>query len=59
MRAGLPVSVPGMTVRRACSSGLGMATPAKQIADHGKALDVSSTITGRGIRLDGGATDCH
>ena len=36
LRAGLPIQVAGMTVQRACSSGLmGIATAAKQIIDDG------------------------
>ena len=45
LRAGLPVSVAGMTVQRACSSGLmGVATAAKQIID-----DQMKIVVGGGV----------
>jgi acetyl-CoA C-acetyltransferase len=45
LRAGLPIQVAGMTVQRACSSGLmGIATAAKQIIDDG--MDV---VVGGGV----------
>jgi acetyl-CoA C-acetyltransferase len=45
LRAGLPVGVAGMTVQRACSSGLmGVATAAKQIVD-----DQMSIVVGGGV----------
>jgi acetyl-CoA C-acetyltransferase len=45
LRAGLPIEVAGMTVQRACSSGLmGIATAAKQIIDDG--MDV---VVGGGV----------
>jgi acetyl-CoA C-acetyltransferase len=45
LRAGLPIQVAGMTVQRACSSGLmGIATAAKQIIDDG--VDV---VVGGGV----------
>ena len=45
LRAGLPVSVSGMTVQRACSSGLmGVATAAKQIIDDGMAVVVGGGV---------------
>ncbi len=45
LRAGLPVGVSGMTVQRACSSGLmGVATAAKQIVDDGMAVVVGGGV---------------
>jgi len=45
LRAGLPIGVAGMTVQRACSSGLmGVATAAKQIVD-----DQMSIVVGGGV----------
>ena len=45
LRAGLPIGVAGMTVQRACSSGLmGIATAAKQIVD-----DRMSIVIGGGV----------
>ncbi|MGH6971092.1 MAG: beta-ketoacyl synthase N-terminal-like domain-containing protein, partial [Caulobacteraceae bacterium] len=45
LRAGLPVGVAGMTVQRACSSGLmGVATAAKQIVD-----DQMQIVVGGGV----------
>jgi acetyl-CoA C-acetyltransferase len=45
LRAGLPIGVAGMTVQRACSSGLmGVATAAKQIVD-----DNMSIVVGGGV----------
>jgi acetyl-CoA C-acetyltransferase len=45
LRSGLPVGVAGMTVQRACSSGLmGVATAAKQIVD-----DQMSIVVGGGV----------
>ena len=45
LRSGLPIGVAGMTVQRACSSGLmGVATAAKQIAD-----DQMSIVVGGGV----------
>ena len=45
LRAGLPIGVAGMTVQRACSSGLmGIATAAKQIVD-----DQMSIVIGGGV----------
>ena len=45
LRAGLPIGVAGMTVQRACSSGLmGVATAAKQIAD-----DQMTIVVGGGV----------
>lgn len=45
LRAGLPIGVAGMTVQRACSSGLmGLATAAKQVTD-----DAMSIVVGGGV----------
>ncbi len=45
LRAGLPVGVSGMTVQRACSSGLmGVATAAKQITDDGMTVTVGGGL---------------
>jgi acetyl-CoA C-acetyltransferase len=45
LRAGLPVGIAGMTVQRACSSGLmGVATAAKQIIDDGMDIVVGGGV---------------
>ena len=45
LRAGLPVGVAGMTVQRACSSGLmGIATAAKQITGDGMTVTVGGGL---------------
>jgi acetyl-CoA C-acetyltransferase len=45
VRAGLPISVPGMTIDRQCSSGLmAIATAAKQIADDGMEIAVGGGV---------------
>ena len=45
VRAGLPVSVPGMTIDRQCSSGLmAIATAAKQIVDDGMEIAVGGGV---------------
>lgn len=45
LRAGLPVTVPGMSVERACSSGLmAIATAAKQILHDGMSVTVAGGI---------------
>ncbi|MGO9931759.1 MAG: acetyl-CoA C-acyltransferase [Steroidobacteraceae bacterium] len=45
LRAGLPMQVAGMTVQRACSSGLmGIATAAKQIIDDGMDIVVGGGV---------------
>ena len=45
IRAGMPVSVPGMTVDRQCSSGLmAIATAAKQIVHDGMAIAVGGGV---------------
>ena len=45
LRAGLPVTVPAMSVERACSSGLmGIATAAKQILHDGQSIAVAGGI---------------
>src|SRR6201987_469706 len=45
IRAGLPLSVPGMTVDRQCSSGLmAIATAAKQIIDDGMQIAVGGGV---------------
>ncbi len=45
LRAGLPVSVPGMTIDRQCSSGLmGIATAAKQIVDDGMQIAIGGGV---------------
>ena len=45
LRAGLPVGVAGMTVQRACSSGLmGVATAAKQIVDDGMSVVIGGGV---------------
>jgi acetyl-CoA C-acetyltransferase len=45
LRAGLPVTVPGMTIDRQCSSGLmGIATAAKQIVDDGMQIAVGGGV---------------
>ncbi len=45
LRAGLPVGVSGMTVQRACSSGLmGIATAAKQITEDGMTVTVGGGV---------------
>ncbi|MGH8175523.1 MAG: acetyl-CoA C-acyltransferase [Steroidobacter sp.] len=45
LRAGLPVTVPGMTIDRQCSSGLmGIATAAKQIIDDGMQIAVGGGV---------------
>ena len=45
LRAGLPVEVSGMTVQRACSSGLmGIATAAKQIIDDNMTITVGGGL---------------
>ena len=45
LRAGLPIEVAGMTVQRACSSGLmGIATAAKQIIDDGMDIVVGGGV---------------
>ena len=45
LRAGLPIGVAGMTVQRACSSGLmGVATAAKQIVDDGMGIVVGGGV---------------
>ncbi|MBX3579502.1 MAG: acetyl-CoA C-acyltransferase [Rhizobiaceae bacterium] len=45
LRAGLPVSVPGMSIDRACSSGLmAIATAAKQIVDDGMTVAIGGGV---------------
>jgi acetyl-CoA C-acetyltransferase len=45
LRAGLPVSVPGMSLDRACSSGLmAIATAAKQIVDDGMTVTIGGGV---------------
>jgi len=45
LRAGLPVTVPGMTIDRQCSSGLmAIATAAKQIIDDGMQIAVGGGV---------------
>lgn len=45
LRAGLPVTVPGMTIDRQCSSGLmGIATAAKQIIDDGMQIAIGGGV---------------
>jgi acetyl-CoA C-acetyltransferase len=45
LRAGLPIGIAGMTVQRACSSGLmGVATAAKQIVDDGMSIVVGGGV---------------
>jgi acetyl-CoA C-acetyltransferase len=45
LRAGLPIGVAGMTVQRACSSGLmGVATAAKQIVDDGMGIVIGGGV---------------
>jgi acetyl-CoA C-acetyltransferase len=45
LRAGLPVTVPGMTIDRQCSSGLmGVATAAKQIVQDGMQVTVGGGV---------------
>ena len=45
LRAGLPVTVPGMTIDRQCSSGLmGIATAAKQILDDGMQVTIGGGV---------------
>jgi acetyl-CoA C-acetyltransferase len=45
LRAGLPETVPGMTIDRQCSSGLmGIATAAKQIIDDGMQIAVGGGV---------------
>lgn len=45
LRAGLPVTVPGMTIDRQCSSGLmGIATAAKQIIDDGMQVTIGGGV---------------
>lgn len=45
MRAGLPTSVPGMSLDRQCASGLmGIATAAKQIVDDGMTVTVGGGL---------------
>jgi acetyl-CoA C-acetyltransferase len=45
LRAGLPETVPGMTIDRQCSSGLmGIATAAKQIIDDGMQITVGGGV---------------
>jgi acetyl-CoA C-acetyltransferase len=45
IRAGLPFSVPGMTIDRQCSSGLmAIATAAKQIVDDGMQIAVGGGV---------------
>src|ERR1700738_5034541 len=45
IRAGLPVSVPGMTIDRQCSSGLmAIATAAKEIAHDGMTIAVGGGL---------------
>jgi acetyl-CoA C-acetyltransferase len=45
IRAGLPLSVPGMTIDRQCSSGLmALATAAKQIVDDGMQVAVGGGV---------------
>ncbi len=45
LRAGLPVTVPGMSIDRACSSGLmAIATAAKQIVDDGMTVAVGGGV---------------
>lgn len=45
LRAGLPVTVPGMSIDRACSSGLmAIATAAKQIVDDGMAIAIGGGV---------------
>ena len=45
LRAGLPVTVPGMTLDRQCSSGLmAIATAAKEIMDDGMNIAVAGGI---------------
>jgi acetyl-CoA C-acetyltransferase len=45
LRAGLPVTVPGMTIDRQCSSGLmAIATAAKQIIDDGMQVTVGGGV---------------
>ena len=51
IRAGLPVSVPGMTVDRQCASGLmAIATAAKEIVDDGMAIAVGGGAGGGTFR---------
>jgi acetyl-CoA C-acetyltransferase len=45
LRAGLPIGIAGMTVQRACSSGLmGVATAAKQVTDDGMSVVVGGGV---------------
>ena len=45
LRAGLPVTVPGMTIDRQCSSGLmAIATAAKQIIDDGMQIAIGGGV---------------
>jgi acetyl-CoA C-acetyltransferase len=45
LRAGLPVSVPGMSIDRACSSGLmAIAAAAKQIVDDGMTVTIGGGV---------------
>src|SRR5438132_11542032 len=45
VRAGLPISVPGMTIDRQCSSGLmAIATAAKQIVHDGMTIAVGGGV---------------
>ena len=45
LRAGLPIGIAGMTVQRACSSGLmGVATAAKQVVDDGMSIVVGGGV---------------
>ena len=45
LRAGLPVTVPGMSIDRACSSGLmAIATAAKQIVDDGMTVTIGGGV---------------
>ncbi|MGE0502005.1 MAG: acetyl-CoA C-acyltransferase [Rhizobiaceae bacterium] len=45
LRAGLPVTVPGMSIDRACSSGLmAIATAAKQIIDDGVTIAIGGGV---------------
>lgn len=45
LRAGLPVTVPGMSIDRACSSGLmAIATAAKQIVDDGMTVAIGGGV---------------
>jgi len=45
LRAGLPVTVPGMSIDRACSSGLmAIATAAKQIVDDGMEVTIGGGV---------------